>query len=186
MHNHIQQVLDGDTDAFRFIIDVHKNTAYSLAMSVVKEEHAAQDVVQLAFIRAFTKLVTFKGKSKFSTWFYRIVINEAFKVVRKLDKGTVSFNDDGPVEEEPEVDEWLLKIDEDHQRYYINETLKKLSSNESLALRLFYLEESNVEEITELTGWTKSNAKVILHRARGNMKKELTQLLTLHKQDLYS
>lgn len=75
---YIQKVLDGDTDAFRFIIKEHKDNAYSLAISILKNEFEAKEIVQTAFIKAYTKLDTFKGTSSFATWFYRIIINEAF------------------------------------------------------------------------------------------------------------
>ena len=75
---YIRKVLQGDTDAFRWIIKNHKDMAYSLAMSVVKDEYIAREVLQISFVQAYTKLNTFLGKSKFSTWFFRIVIHESF------------------------------------------------------------------------------------------------------------
>ena len=56
----IQKVLNGDVDAYRFIVREHKDKAYTLAISVVKDEALAQDVVQVAFIKAYKKLDTFK------------------------------------------------------------------------------------------------------------------------------
>jgi RNA polymerase sigma-70 factor (ECF subfamily) len=53
----------------------------------------------------------------------------------------------------------------------------KMPSNESLALRLFYLEELSVQELCEITGWTLANSKVILHRARKRMAYELNKEL---------
>src|SRR5664279_767345 len=88
---YIQKVLKGDTDAFRFLIKKYKDIGYSLAMSVVKDEFTAQDVLQASFVIAFSKLSTFKGNSKFSTWLYRIIINEAFNAIRKRKNETVSF-----------------------------------------------------------------------------------------------
>ena len=80
---YIQKVLDGNHDAFRFIIKKYQDLAFTYAMSVVKDEHLAQEVLQVSFIKAFTKLNTFKKKSKFSSWLYRIVVNESFKILNK-------------------------------------------------------------------------------------------------------
>lgn len=63
---YIQKVLNGDKDAFRYIIAKYKDTGYSFAMSIVKDEFLAQEVMQIAFIRAYSKLNTFKGNSKFN------------------------------------------------------------------------------------------------------------------------
>lgn len=178
---YIQKVLSGNQDAFRFLINKYKDLSYSYAMSVVKEEFLAQEVLQTSFIRAYTKLATFKGNSKFSTWLYRIVVNESFKILKKrkneilLNEETVASNDIGE-------DNFALKIDLEYQKYYINKALKKLGSKECLALRLFYLEEHSINDITEITGWNKTNIKVLLHRGRSNMKKILTTHSKSNKQ----
>lgn len=177
---YIQKVLKGDADAFRFIIRSYKDMAYSLAMSVVKDEFIAQEVLQTSFVNAFSNLATFKGKSKFSTWLYRIVINEAFKLLKKQGNSTIIYGEP-LVNTACEIDDFSLQIEVDDKRYYINEALKKLSPKESLALRLFYLEENSIEEMIEITGWTSSNIKVILHRARTNMKQMLEERFSINK-----
>jgi RNA polymerase sigma-70 factor (ECF subfamily) len=182
---YIRKVLNGDSDSFRYLIRNYKDIAYSLAMSVVKDEYVAQEVVQIAFVKAFTKLSNFKGKSKFSTWLYRIVINEAFNAIRKRKQEVVSF-EGSPAFTTPEIDSFSLEMDADEQRYYINEALKMISAKESLVLRLFYLEENSIDEITAITGWTASNIKVLLHRGRNNMKVILMKQLNTNKQILYS
>jgi RNA polymerase sigma factor (sigma-70 family) len=181
---YIPKVLNGDANAFRFLIRKYKDIGYSLAMSVVKDEFAAQDVLQASFVIAFSKLSTFKGKSKFCTWLYRIIINEAFKALKKQKKDIVSYQE-SPVNHSVDIDETGLKIEGDDQRYYINEALKLLSPNESLALRLFYLGENSIEEITEITGWSNSNVKVILHRARINMRHMLESRFKVNQTAFY-
>lgn len=57
-----------------------------------------------------------------------------------------------------------------------------LPPNESLALRLFYLEEENIKEVAEITGWSISKVKVTLHRARNNMYSTLGEILSQQDQ----
>jgi len=180
---YIQKILNGDTEAFRFIIRNYKDMAYSLAMSIVKDEFTAQEVLQTSFVKTFSNLATFKGKSKFTTWLYRIVINEAFKVLKKKGNSNIIYGELS-ANAAYEIDDLTLQIDEDEKRYYINEALKKLSPKESLALRLFYLEENSIEEIIEITGWTCSNIKVILHRARTNMRQILKDYFNFENTQL--
>jgi RNA polymerase sigma-70 factor (ECF subfamily) len=183
--SYIQKVLNGDTDAFRFIIKQHQDDAYSLAMSVVKSEFLAKDVVQNAFIKSYTKLDTFKGNSKFSTWFFRIVINEAFTQKRKQKRQTKISEGISETNKRSTVNESSQKIEEDNQRYYINEALKQIPPKHSLALRLFYLQDFNIEEIKEITGWSTSNTKVILYRARNKVKTLLDETYNIDKEELY-
>ena len=53
----------------------------------------------------------------------------------------------------------------------------KLSPNEALALRLFYLEELSVQEVREVTGWTETNIKTTLHRGRKNLYRVLSKIM---------
>lgn len=180
----IQKILAGDSEAFRQLITKYKDMAYSIAMSVLKDEFNAQEVLQFSFLIAFEKLASFRGKSKFSTWLYRIVINESFKLAKKHKNEFVNFVETVP-EQSSDIDDSILKLEEEDQKYIINEALKRLSPKESLILRLFYLEENRIGEICDITGWSESNIKVLLHRARTNMKLILTEIYKLDKKGLY-
>ena len=180
----IHRILKGDPEAFRQLISKYKDMAYSIAMSVVKDEFYAEEIIQRSFLIAYNKLATFKGASKFSTWFYRIVINESFKLAKKQKAEFVDFMD-APPEISDEVDNAILKLEVDDQKYFINEALKKLSAKESLVLRLFYLDENSIEEIAGITGWAYSNIKVVLHRARINLRYVLSEIYKLEKRVLY-
>lgn len=181
---YINKVLDGDIDAFRYFVHQYKDRAYNIAFSVLKNEFDARDAVQEAYIIAYRKLGKFRGKSKFSTWFIRIVINESLKhskkaaVEREITGNANESADPGSVDIQD-------KLTRDQQKYYIDLAMKNIPSNEALALALFYMEEYSIEEIRELTGWTESNVKVILHRARKSMYHELNLLLSTEKKTLY-
>jgi RNA polymerase sigma factor (sigma-70 family) len=181
---YIQRILEGDHQAFRQLITKYKDMAYSIAMSVVKDEFFAEEIIQVSFLIAYNKLATFKGASKFSTWFYRIVINESFKLAKRQKSEFVDFMDTPP-DISVEIDNAILKLEVDDQKYFINEALKKISAKESLALRLFYLEENSIEEISGITGWSSSNIKVVLHRARVNLRYVLSEIYKLDKKILY-
>jgi RNA polymerase sigma factor (sigma-70 family) len=180
----IRKILEGDSEAFRQIITKYKDMAYSLAMSVIKNEFYAEEILQSSFLIAYDKLSTFKGNSKFSTWFYRIVINESFKYAKKHKSEFIDFVQNPP-EIPTEYENAILKLEVDDQKYFINEALKKISPKESLILRLFYLDENSIEEIASVTGWSTSNIRVILHRARINLRLTLTDVYKLGKKVLY-
>lgn len=164
----IRKVLDGSTDDFRFFIKKYKDLAYSVAVSVVKNEFDAEEVVQEAFIKAFRNLRSFQGKSEFKTWFYRIVINEAFKRVEK-EKNEILLTTSQNLPEIEDFTDTFKGLNVDEQQILVNESLKKIPPHESLLLRLFYLEGNTIKEITNLTGWSEANVKVILHRARKHL-----------------
>ena len=160
---YIDKVLSGDVEAFRYFIKTYKNMGFNIAVSIIKDEHYAEEIVQDAFMKAFKGLKSFKRTAKFKSWFYRIVVNEAFQRLRsnkkKLELTYLEDSNEKFLEDHTDnaQDESVEKI---------RTILKMLPPKEGLALNLFYLERISIYDISEITGWSKSNTKVILHRAR--------------------
>jgi len=164
---YIQKVLNGDVQAFRYFLTTYKDMAYTIAISVVKDEFVAQEVVQDAFLKAFGNLQHFNKRSTFRTWFYRIVVNEALKRLKRQQKEKILYtqeHDDAAID-----NSLLLKMQKEEQVKMINTALDKLAPRESLVLRLFYLEEQNINALSEVMGLSVANIKVLLFRARKNM-----------------
>ena len=91
---YIRRVLSGESNAFRFLIEMYKDMAFNIAVSIVKDDQFAEEVVQDSFLKAFNGLKSFQNKSKFKSWFYRIVVNESFQRFKKpliLAKGTMTL-----------------------------------------------------------------------------------------------
>jgi len=78
----------GDTAAFRSLVERHQRRAFSIALSLVRDEHDAREIVQDAFLRVFKGLGTFQGGSSFFTWLYRIVTNLSIDLMRKPGRAT--------------------------------------------------------------------------------------------------
>ena len=174
---YIQKVLEGDANAYRYFIDKYRDMAYSLAMSIVKNGPLAEEVTQDAFLKAYKALGRFEQRAKFSTWLYKIVTNEALK---KIKRKTLDYTRDVNELNESEFSEINLSVTEladQDQKYYINLVLDQLSPNDSLVLRLYYLHENSMKEISDITGFGNEKIKTILHRARKRfyavLKKEL-------------
>ena len=88
---YIKKILGGDISSFKYFIKEHKDMAFTLAMSIVKDDYKAQEVVQDSFIRAFQHLKSFNQKSSFKTWLYRIVVNESFRHLKKMKRKLFNF-----------------------------------------------------------------------------------------------
>jgi RNA polymerase sigma-70 factor (ECF subfamily) len=163
----IDRVVSGDTEAFRYFLTHYKHIAFNVSVAIMKDEHYAEEVVQDAFMKAFNGLKSFKRNSKFKTWFYRIVVNESLQHLKKLKKHAILVDTD-------EILEGVIEDNACEEHSIISEDLKlimdTLPSNERLALNLFYLDESSLKEVAEITGWTLANTKIILHRARKRIR----------------
>jgi RNA polymerase sigma-70 factor, ECF subfamily len=89
----IQQVLGGNTAMFELLMRRYNERIYRAARSIVRDDQEAEDVMQQAYVNAFTHLRQFNGSAQFSTWLTRIAINEALARVRRRGRYEV-FDDD--------------------------------------------------------------------------------------------
>jgi RNA polymerase sigma-70 factor (ECF subfamily) len=79
----IHQVLNGNTAMFELLMRRYNERVYRAARSIVRDEQEAEDVMQQAYMNAFTHLRQFNGSARFSTWLTKIAINDALARVRR-------------------------------------------------------------------------------------------------------
>ncbi|MGH7540219.1 MAG: RNA polymerase sigma factor, partial [Gemmatimonadota bacterium] len=80
----IQRVVDGDGAAARALYDAHVDRVYRICFRMAGEDHLAQDFTQETFVRAFTKLETFRGDAAFGTWLGSIATTVSLNGLRKM------------------------------------------------------------------------------------------------------
>ena len=99
----IQRVRNGESEAFRLLVERYQGRAYRLALRVLRDEEAARDAVQDAFVKAYSALARFEGRSSFFTWLYRLVMNQCLDAKRRDKSGReVAFEEGGGIELESE------------------------------------------------------------------------------------
>lgn len=162
----IERILAGDTQSFSCLVAKYEKMAYTLALRILENREEAEEVVQDAFVKAYQALPGFQFESKFSTWFYRIVYHTALSALKRQHL-FVSYEDAAPADvTDLEVEEASALVERADRKETVTKVLKKLPSDESFLLTLYYLEECSVEEIRQITDLTSSNIKVKLFRAR--------------------
>ncbi len=80
----------GDREAFDYLITEYKDVVYAVAFRFAKDQDLALDLAQDVFIRAFKGIKSFKGRSRFSTWLYRIAMNTCIDYTRKQSRSVSS------------------------------------------------------------------------------------------------
>ena len=175
---YIDKVLQGDTNGFAYLINKYKDMVYTIAIKIVKSHEDAEEVAQDSFLKAYEKLDSFKGNSKFSTWLYTIAYRNSITKIRKK-KVATSDIDDYVMDNYSEGSEFpqLEAIKNGEQQKYVREAIGRLPEKDALLITLFYMNESSVEEIEQITNLTQSNIKVKLFRARKKLNTELSFLL---------
>lgn len=166
----IESVNKGNHSDYAILVDRYKNKAFSMLTRMLKNKMEAEEVLQDSFLKAFNGLNSFKGDSKFSTWFYKIVYNSALSRLsvqkRKTETKMSSIED-----------HFDLKSDYDYNlsekkdlSLYIREIIDKLPSNYASVITMFYLEGMSCEEISEVQAISINNVKVMLHRSRNVLR----------------
>jgi RNA polymerase sigma-70 factor (ECF subfamily) len=167
---YIERIKQGDTAAFATLVDKHKDMVFTICVKIVRKAEDAEELAQDVFLKIYEKLESFRGDARFSTWLYRIAYNAAISKTRKrrleveaLDDFTINNYSVDDVKEE------LQTIDKEEQQVLLKKAMESLSDDDYLIIKLFYLKELPVKDISEITGLSQANIKVKLHRIRKKM-----------------
>jgi RNA polymerase sigma-70 factor, ECF subfamily len=173
---------NGESQAFEFLVKRHEAKTFSVAFRITRNREDAQDVVQQSFHKAFMYLDRFQGKSSFSTWLTRIVINEGLMCLRKNRfRREISLDD---VKSEPEElfpveipgrgkDPAEIYEQRENERI-LCEAMNQLSV-EFRTVVCLRLEERTVSETAEILGLGIGTLKARLFRARQKLRVLLTR-----------
>ncbi|RIA10364.1 RNA polymerase ECF family sigma subunit [Flavobacteriaceae bacterium MAR_2010_72] len=163
----INQVIDGNTNAFAVLVDRYKDLVFTLALRMMKHREEAEEVAQDTFIKVFKSLDKFKGGSKFSTWIYKVAYNSCLDKIksnkRKYNEVEINNHTSNYIKTSNNAFDDLV---EEERKQAIQECLNQLPSDDSFLLTLFYFEDQSLEEISSIIGLTPNNVKVKLFRAR--------------------
>jgi RNA polymerase sigma-70 factor (ECF subfamily) len=159
----------GDSDAFRALVERHSRAVFRLAFRMTRNEQDAEDVVQEAFLRAYKQLGRFESRANFGTWLYRIVANCSVDLMRarqaRHDMTRSESLDDAvelPAHDSPGP-ERLAQSSEIQRR--VGDALDGLSPLERAAFILRHHEGRSIEEISRALGLGTSAAKHSVFRA---------------------
>ena len=174
---YISKVLEGDMQAFSYLVDKYKDMVFTLAFRILKNRENAEEVAQDSFVKVYQNLKKFKSKSKFSTWLYRIVYNTAISRVRVKQNPTMSIDDQKFFEIEDEKQNVSKSFDIENNKMILQRLLNKLDESDRALITLYYLDGCKISEIAEITGFNNSNIKVKLYRTRKKMQEELYKIM---------
>lgn len=183
----IAAILSGEREKFHDLIRPYERQVYLTALSLIKNETAAEDIAQEAILRAYRKLGSFRGDAKFSTWLIAITLNEARTRLREekraaLDSLDSSDNENGTLTP-AQLTDWRELPSEALEREEIRSVMQQAIAELPITFRevviLRDMEELSVNETAEALGISVSLVKVRLHRARLLLQKILAPQLRI-------
>ena len=171
---------DGDSEAFRALVERHGRAVYRLAYRMTGSAQDAEDVVQETFLKAYKQLSRFESRANFGTWLHRIAVNCSIDLIRARPHRETG-HDDGDLEQFGAVvestgttgtsPERLMMSTEVQQR--IGDAMSSLSRMERAAFILRHFEGRSIEEISQSLGLKTNAAKHSIFRAVRKMRSAL-------------
>ena len=157
----------GDTEAFRVLVDLHRDRAFALALRVVGDREEAEEAAQDAFVRVWRALPEFRGESSFATWLHRIVVRLAIDRSTSLRSRSrretvVEELPDAPADAGAETDSLLGGR--------LERMLSRLTEIQRAAVVLYHLEDRPLLEVAAVLALPENTVKTHLSRARAAMR----------------
>ncbi|MGL1904299.1 MAG: RNA polymerase sigma factor [Fibrobacterales bacterium] len=162
----IRTILNGDGEVFGTLMEEYQHMLYSYILTIAKDEHAAQDILQEALIKIYRKLSLFDDtKGSFHGWILKISKNCTMDYFRKNAKQTtnIEFNDSFstpiPLESDPLINQ------------QIEQSIADLSTDQAEVIELIYVQQLSYEQASTIASLTIGTLKSRIVRAKQNLKK---------------
>lgn len=177
----VEAARGGDVSSFSALVRLYADRAVRVATSLTGSREDGQDLAQEAFVRAYQNLASFRGKSRFYTWFYRILTNLCHDHLRrKKMRGFAAFWT-GSESGREAIAETVPSRDPDASRMLLDAELEQklrtalagLPFRQRSVFALRYLDGLSLAEIAESLGLSEGAVKAHLWQAMQKMKKNL-------------
>jgi RNA polymerase sigma-70 factor, ECF subfamily len=181
----IRDVLAGDRDAYRVLMDRYFCSVTRVAFRITGNEADAEEAAQEAFLRAYYKLPSFRQDSAFSTWIMRITMNTAINLVERR-KRDLSYH--APrIADEPSIADHTVRIADrqagpeasllNHEAVSLRQAaMAELTPMERTAFTLRHMEDVPMAEIAAALNITSNSAKQAVFRAVSKLRRSLTPI----------
>ena len=165
----IQKVMEGDADAFEALVLANQKNVYNLALKMTNNEEDALDISQEAFLKAYSRIGTYRGESRFSVWLYRLTYNLCIDFLRKKPNTStvpLMYQDDSGEEHEFEIPDFRATPEDEtilrENRKIINESFNELDTPQRELLMM-----------REITGMSYLDIAVVLNISEGTVKSRI-------------
>jgi RNA polymerase sigma-70 factor (ECF subfamily) len=185
----VQSAKAGDVSAFEELVKRYDRNVFRIAQHITQNREDAEDVVQDAFLKAYSNLAQFQGQSKFYTWLVRIAVNEALmKLRRRRPERMVSLDEDVKTEDDSlprEVADWSPNPEQQYTQAELRDILTKTIQGLPATFRTVFVlrdvEGLSTEETAEALELSVPAVKSRLLRARLQLRERLNRYFQRHE-----
>jgi RNA polymerase sigma-70 factor (ECF subfamily) len=178
----LEKLQSGDSEEFSRLVDAYSSKIYRLATKMLTQPQDAEDVLQETFLKAYRGLKSFDGRSRISTWLFRIATNEALMLLRRKHPEMISI--DEPVETEEgeqapvQIVDWCCLPENELMSVETRERLDKAVQRLPESLRVVFIlrdiNDLSTHETGDILGLSDTAVKTRLSRARLRLREDLS------------
>lgn len=180
----IDLIKEGNEKGYVFLYESTYQSKYYLALKYMKDDEAAKDVLQDAYIKAFEKLDTLENPEAFSSWLGQIVANNAKNMLAKnspMRFADVAVDDQGEsveyqIEDDNVFNQPEIAYTKKETQELVHELLNSLSEEQRLCVLMFHIEGESISEIATAMNCSENTVKSRLNYGRKNLKKKAEEL----------
>jgi len=169
----VRRAQKGDKGAFEVLVAKHQHRVFAVARGILKRQEDVEDIAQQVFVKAYFSLKRFDQRAAFSTWLYKITVNECWDLLRKRKARPLIYEADFSEEQSRQfsASEQRAQTGPDTSermamRQRLESMLAQLDERDRAMLILKEVEGFSVEEIADSLGLNANTVKVRLFRAR--------------------
>jgi RNA polymerase sigma factor (sigma-70 family) len=184
----IRLLKEGDETAFKELVLTWQDMVFNTVLSILQNEEDAEDVSQEVFIQVYQSINAFKAESKLSTWMYRIATTKSLDHLRKKKrKKRFAYVQSlfGLAYEEKEQPVTFyhpgVVLDNKEKAAVLFKALNLLPEKQKVAFTLHKVEGLSYQQVGEVMGTTLPAVESLIHRAKGNLKKQLEHYYKTHQ-----
>lgn len=171
----VKKAIKGDTQALETLLLLEQKMLYYKALSYVSTKEDALDAIQETSYNALLSIHQLRNPEYFSTWLFRILIRECYKLLREQKKMI-------PYEDEVLLKKLETKDDKELDTSYIKEAISRLSPSYQTSIILFYYHDLSIKDISEILERPVGTVKTHLRRARKKLKAEIERSNQLNEK----
>jgi RNA polymerase sigma-70 factor (ECF subfamily) len=165
----VNRIVSGQKDLFRILVHRHEQAVYGMGISFFRNTEDAADFTQEVFLKAYHNLAAFEGRSRFSTWLYKIAYNTAVnRVSRRKEYQSLAEEELIPDRYSPE--HTLLRT---AAKEAVIEAVKELPDKYRICVDLFFFYDRSYHEIEAITGYPVNTIKSHVFRAKKLLRQKL-------------
>jgi len=178
----INELREGTRKAYSQLIDDYEQKVFATCMSFVPNKEDAEDIAQEVFVEVFKSIKKFKGKSKLSTWIYRITTNKCLEFIRKKNSKKrfafmqSIFGNEIPFDKTNYFTEYNhpgVLLENKEKSATLFKAINQLPESQKAVFTLHKVDGKSYNEISEITEKSVSSVESLMFRAKKNLQQQL-------------